>query len=149
MTTRSDFDEAQWDMVAEGPVTAGMIVLTAESGGTFRETFALARAYTDARSEHGRSELLDEIVGAKPEFDRHRYHSNEELRDKGLARIGEAAAILGEKGTPQELADYRTFVLAVAQKVAAAHKEHGQEVSSAEQGALDDVRARLEAAAAG
>lgn len=28
----------------EGPTTAGMIVLTSAGGGTFRETFALARA---------------------------------------------------------------------------------------------------------
>jgi hypothetical protein len=62
MSVKNDFEEAEWDLVAEGPVTAGMIVLTADSGGTFRETLALARSYTDARKEHGQSELLDEIV---------------------------------------------------------------------------------------
>ena len=45
MSVKSDFDGAEWDLVAEGPVTAGMIVLTADSGGTFRETLALARSY--------------------------------------------------------------------------------------------------------
>ena len=146
MSVKSDFDEAEWDLVAEGPVTAGMIVLTADSGGTFRETMALARAYTDARKEHGQSELLDEIVSAKPEFDRHRYHSTRELYDAGLDRIAEAAAAVGRKGTAEELSDYRGFVVTLATKVAEAHKEEGQEVSPAEQAALNAIRDRLEPA---
>jgi hypothetical protein len=144
MSVKSDFDDAEWDLVAEGPVTAGMIVLTADSGGTFRETLALARAYTDARKEHGQSELLDEIVSAKPEFDRHRYHSTRELHDAGLERIAEAAAAVGRKGTPEELNQYGTFVVTVASNVATAHKEQGQQVSPAEQAALDEIRGRLE-----
>ena len=146
MTVKSDFDEAEWDLVAEGPVTAGMIVLTADSGGTFRETMALARAYTDARKEHGQSELLDEIVSAKPEFDRHRYHSTRELYDAGLDRIAQAAALVGRTGTADELSNYRGFVVTLATKVAEAHKEEGQQVSPAEQAALNAIRDRLEPA---
>jgi len=37
MTARSDFDDQEWEQISEAPVTAGMIVLTAEHGGTFRE----------------------------------------------------------------------------------------------------------------
>ena len=107
-----------------------------------------ARAYTDARNEHGQSELLDEIVSAKPEFDRHRYHSTRELHDAGLERIAEAAAVVGRKGTPQELNDYRKFVVTLASKVAAAHKEDGQQISPAEQAALNEIRDRLEQASA-
>jgi hypothetical protein len=143
MTTKSDFDADQWKLVAEGPVTAGMIVLGSEGGGTFRETFALARAYADARKQHGESELLDEIVSAKPEFDRHRYSSYQELREQGSQRLADAVALLGEKATPAELGDYREFVLTLASTVASAHKEHGQEISPAEQAALDEIRARL------
>jgi len=148
MSGKSDFDEAEWDLVVEGPVTAGMIVLTADSGGTFRETLALARSYTDARKGHGHSELLDEIVSAKPEFDRHRYHSTRELHHAGLERIAEAAAAVGRKGTPAELNDYRTFVVTLASTVAAAHKEEGQQVSPAEQAALNEIRDRLKQASA-
>ena len=143
MSLKSDFDGAEWDLVAEGPVTAGMIVLTADSGGTFRETLALARAYTDARKEHGQSELLDEIVSAKPEFDRHRYKTKEELHDQGLQRIADAVALLGQKATPDEVGDYKEFVVNLASTVASAHKEHGQQISPAEQTVLDEVRARL------
>jgi hypothetical protein len=144
MTTRSDFDPEEWQLILEAPVTGGMIVITAASGGTFRETFALARAYADARQQHGESELLDEVVSAKPEFDRHRYASTEELHDKGLQQLSEAAATLRAKATAEELAAYQQFVITVASRVAAAHKEHGEEVSPPEQAALEEVRAHLE-----
>ena len=143
MTQKSDFTPEEWKTVQEGPVTAGMIVLTAEGGGTFRETFALARAYTDARSKHGESQLLDEIVAAKPEFDRHRYKTTEALHDEGLKLIGEAAALVRSKATPEESAAYNEFIVTAASHVAAAHKEHGQAVSVNEQAALDSVRAQL------
>jgi predicted house-cleaning noncanonical NTP pyrophosphatase (MazG superfamily) len=143
MTTKNEFDAEQWKLVAEGPVTAGMIVLGAEGGGTFRETYALARAYADARKQHGESELLDEIVSAKPEFDRHRYKSQEELREQGSQRLADAVALIGEKATPEELTDYKEFVVNLASAVASAHKEHGQQISPAEQAALDEIRARL------
>jgi hypothetical protein len=144
MTTKSAFTDDEWKVVAEGPVTAGMTVLTAEGGGTFRETFALARSYTDARKQHGESELLDEIVSAKPEFDRHRYGSPDQLRTTGMQRLDEAVALLQAKATPEELADYREFVVGLAQHVAEAHKEHGQQISPAEQTALDEIRSHLQ-----
>ena len=144
MTGTSEFSPEEWDEILEAPMTAGMIVLTASGGGTFRETFALAGAYNDARKEHGASELLDEIVSSKPEFDRHRFASSEELRSKGLEQIGGAAAVLKAKATPEEVDAYRGFVLAAAAKVAAAHKEEGVEVSPGEQTALDEIRGRLE-----
>jgi hypothetical protein len=143
MTTKSDFQPEEWDLILEAPMTAGMIVITAAGGGTFRETFALARAYTDARKEHGASELLDEIVSTRPEFDRHKFGSSEELHEKGLQQVSDAAAALRAKATPEEAAAYRDFVLNAASKVAAAHKEDGVEVSPQEQAALDEVRTRL------
>jgi hypothetical protein len=146
MTAKADFDQGQWQLLVEAPMTAGMIVITAEGGGTFRETFALANAYADARREHGRSELLDAIAGSKPHFDRHRYSTPEELRDTGFEQLDDAVALLREKATADELAEYREFVLSAAAKVAAAHKEHGRQVSPAEQAALDEIRERLERA---
>ena len=142
MTTKNDFTPEEWKLVEEGPVTAGMILLTADSGGTFRETFALARAYTDARGKHGESELLDEIVAEKPQFDRHRYKTTEELHDAGLKLIGEASTLVRSKATPDEASAYNEFVVSAASHVAEAHKEHGQAVSEKEQAALDAVRSQ-------
>ena len=40
MTAKTDFSEDEWKLVSEGPATAGMMVSTAESGGSFRESCA-------------------------------------------------------------------------------------------------------------
>jgi hypothetical protein len=142
VATKTDFSPEEWKQIVEAPTVAGMIVLTAAGGGTFKETFALARAYTEARKQHGASQLLDEIVAEKPGFDRHRYRSTQELHDAGLQHLGQAGNLLRAKA-PEDLPAYTEFVLGAATMVAAAHKEGGQEVSPPEQAALDEIRARL------
>jgi hypothetical protein len=148
MTGKADFTEEEWKVVSEGPTSAGMIVTTAERGGTFRESFSMAKAYTEARQEHGASQLLDEIVSAKPEVDRSRHHSAEELKADFLQHIRDAVALLEQKATPEEVEDYRRFVVTLANRVAAAHKEHGEQVSEAEAQAIEEIKAALGASAA-
>ena len=143
MTTKAAFSPEEWKVVLEGPPTAGMIVVTAARGGTFRETIAMAKAYAEARSEHGESELLDEIVATKPEVDHTRYHSAEELRENGLDHLRNAVAVLESKATTEELEEYRRFVLTLAGKVAAAHREHGQTVSPAEAEVIQQITEAL------
>ena len=143
MTTKAAFAPEEWTVVLEGPPTAGMIVISAAHGGMFRETFAMSKAYAEARAEHGESELLDEIVSAKPKTDHTRYHSTEQLRDSGLGHLRDAIALLESKATAEECDDYRHFVLTLANKVAAAHREHGQKVSPAEAEAIEQITAAL------
>ncbi len=143
MTAKTDFAEQEWKLVLEGPPSAGLIVVTAQRGGTIRETFAMAKAYAEARQEHGQSELLDEIVAAKPEMDHTRYRSPEELKEHGLQNLRDAVQLLEAKATPGEVAAYRRFVLTLADKVAKAHREGGAAVSDAEQAAIDEVAAAL------
>ena len=71
MTGKADFTAEEWELVREGPPTAGMMALTAEHGGTFRETWALAKAYAEARQQHGENELLDALVAEKPNTKRY------------------------------------------------------------------------------
>ena len=143
MTGKTDFTESEWQSVLEGPPTAGMIVVTAQRGGTFRETLAIAKAYVEARKHHGESELLDEIVSAKPEINRSRYHSAEELKEHGLQHLRDAVDLLERNATPEELDDYKRFVLNVADKVANAHREGGETVSANERAAIDAIAANL------
>jgi hypothetical protein len=143
MTTKAAFSPEEWKAVLEGPPTAGMIVVTAARGGMFRESIAMSKAYAEARAQHGESELLDEIVAAKPELDHKRYHSAEELRDSGLGHLRDAGALVETKATTEELDGYRRFVLALASKVAAAHREEGQSVSPAEAQAIQQIAAAL------
>ncbi len=143
MTTKAAFSPEEWKVVLEGPPTAGMIVVTAARGGAIRETIAMSKAYAEARAQHGASELLDEIVAAKPQVDHARYHSPEELRDSGLARLRAAVALLASKAAAEEVDDYRRFILTLADKVAAAHREEGQNVSPAEAAAIGQIKAAL------
>jgi hypothetical protein len=139
MTTNAAFTPDEWTTVIEGPTSAGMMVVMASHGGTFRETFAMSKAYVDARSEHGQSELLDEIVSTRPKTDHTRAHSAEEMRDHALNGVCAAVALVAAKATPEELEGYRAFVLTVANKVAAAHREDGQDVSSPETEAIQAI----------
>src|SRR5437870_7215599 len=103
MTTKAAFTPEEWTAVLEGPPTAGMIVITAARGGMFRESIAMSKAYAEARAQHGESELLDEIVAAKPGLDHAKYHSAEELRDNGLGHLRDAVALVQAKATTGEL----------------------------------------------
>ncbi len=143
MTGKADFTQEEWELVLEGPPSAGMIVVTAQRGGSFRESIAMAKAYVEARRQHGESELLDEIVAAKPERDHTRYHSVEELRQHGQQHLRDAVELLERKATAEEVAAYRRFVLTLAEKVANAHREGGETVSDAERTAIEEISASL------
>ena len=144
MTTKAAFTPEEWTTVTEGPTSAGMMVVMSSRGGTFRETYAMSKAYVEARAEHGQSELLDEIVTTRPKTDHTRAHSPEEMKEHSLALIREAVGLVADKATPEELEGYRNFVLTVANKVAAAHREDGQEVSPPEADAIAAITAAVQ-----
>jgi DNA-binding transcriptional regulator GbsR (MarR family) len=148
MTGKSDFSEEEWKQVLEAPPSAGLVVIASDRGGSIRETFSMAKAYTEARQQHGESELLDEIVSAKPEMDRTRAHSPEELKEHSLQNIREAVSLLEAKATPEEVEEYKQFILGLANKVAEARKEgfmglSGERVSGDEKSAIDEISAAL------
>jgi hypothetical protein len=143
MTGQADFTEQEWKSVLEAPPSAGLIVLTAQRGGSFKETFAIAKSYTEARQQHGQSQLLDEIASAKPAMDHTRYHSPEELRQHGLQHLRDAVSVLEQKATPQEVDEFRRFVVTLAENVANAHREGGVAVSDAEGAAINEITAAL------
>jgi hypothetical protein len=145
MTKKADFNAEEWSQILEAPPLAGMIVVAAERGGTLRESIQMSHAYRDARQADMGPELLEEIVESAPEFDPKEYGSPEELRTRGLAEIADTISILEAKATSDEVDAYRGFVLAVAERVAHAHKSGGflgfggHEVSESEQEALDAI----------
>lgn len=143
MTAKTDFTPEEWATVLEGPPSAGIIVVTAQRGGMFRETIAMGKAYAEARKQHGESELLDEIVAAKPEIDHTRYRSVEEIKQHGLEHLRDAVEVLRRKATPDEIDGYRRFVLMLAEMVASAHREGGESISPPEQAAIDEISTSL------
>ena len=143
MTRKADFTEEEWELLREGPPTAGIIAAAASSGGSFRESWAIAKAYAEARKEHGASELLDDLVASGPKTKR--YHSAEDANNEGLKRLADAVALLEQKAAPGEVSGYKKFTLDVAERAAEAHKEK-QEVASvsvAEREAIERIAASL------
>lgn len=148
MTGKADFTDEEWEQILQGPPTAGLIVITAQRGGSFRESFSMAKAYSEARRQQGDSELLDTIASTKPEVDHTRYHSPDELKEHGLGHLRDAVALLEQKATPEEVDDYKRFVINLAQRVAEAHKEgflglSGERVSDAEREAIEEIAGAL------
>jgi hypothetical protein len=139
VTGKADFSEQEWKLLTEAPPLAGLMVAGAQRGGTFREAMSLGKAYAEARQQHGSSELLDEVVGTRPKLDRERFHSPEDLREHVLERLREAAGLLGARATTEEVADYAGFVHSLAERVASAHREGGEDVSDAERAALEAI----------
>jgi hypothetical protein len=150
MTSKADFNAEEWSTLAEGPLLAGIRVVTSERGGTIRESFAMSKVYAAARQSQGESALLDELVATPPAMDPQKLQQGD---GDPAAAVGErlraAVGILGEKAATEDVEAYRRFVLAVAQAAAEAHKEGGfvgiggKQVSAQEQAALDEIRSVL------
>jgi hypothetical protein len=150
MTRKAEFNAEEWSTVVEGPLYAGMRVIAAERGGTLRESMALGRVYKEARSTHGESELLDELIGSPPAISPERVQqAGGDIGAAATDQLKAAMAILEAKATPEEADSYKRFVMTVAQAVAAAHKEGGvlgiggKPVSDAENRALDEISIAL------
>jgi hypothetical protein len=150
MTRRADFNAEEWSTVVDGPLYAGMRVISADRGGTLRESLAMGRVYQEARTHHGESELLDELVKSPPSIDA------DLVREAGgniavvaSQQLRDAIGILGAKSTPSEVDAYKRFVMTVAQAVASAHKVGGflgiggKQISDAENQALDEISTAL------
>lgn len=143
MTAKAAFEPDQWRLIEEAPTSAAMFVILSQRGGTFRETLAMGKAYGEARKQHGQSELLDELVSTRPHVDHSRFHSPEELRDHVVGQLGEAVAAAQAQADPQEVEDYKNFIVHLSERVAGAHSEGGQAVSDAEQEAIDAIKGAL------
>lgn len=149
MTKKADFNAEEWSTVVEGPPVAGMIVVTAEHGGTLRESLQVGKAYQEARQAHMGPELIEELLDSPPEVDPKGYSDPADMRHRGLQQLRDAVATLEGRASEDEIDAYRGFVLGIAERVAHAHKTGGflgfggHEVSENERVALDDVREAL------
>jgi hypothetical protein len=150
MTRKDQFNAQEWVSIVDGPLYAGMRVISAERGGTLRESLAMSRVYQEARAQHGASELLDEIIASPPAVNPQVLgQAGENLPQVTRQELARAVAILTQRATPAEVDDYKRFVMTVAQAVAAAHREGGflgiggHPVSDAENAALDEISSAL------
>jgi hypothetical protein len=150
MTKKADFNAEEWSTIVDGPLYAGMRVISADRGGTLRESLAMGRVYQEARQHHGESELLDELVKSPPAIDPDLVRqAGADVAALTSRQVSEAISILETKATPEEVDAYKRFVMTLAQAVASAHKEGGflgiggKEISDAENQALDEISTAL------
>jgi hypothetical protein len=150
MTRKADFNAEEWSTVVDTPLYAGMRVVSADRGGTLRETVAMGRVYQAAREHHGESDLLDELVKSPPSIDANKIReAGADIAAIATSKLREAIGILEEKATPAEIDAYKRFVMTVAQAVATAHKAGGflgiggKQISDAENQALDEISSAL------
>jgi hypothetical protein len=152
VTSKADFNAEEWTTVVEGPVLAGLRVVGAHRGGNIRESIAVAKVYAAARQAQGESEFLDALVSSPPAVDAQRVREGGgDIASVSSERLRDALRILREKATPEELDQYKRFVMEVADAAAKAHKEGGfigiggKPISPEEQAALDEIQAILDA----
>ena len=151
MTKKADFNAEEWSTIVEGPLLAGMRVVTADRGGTIRESLAMGQVYSQARQGKA-GELLDELVSSPPALDQQRMREAGDVATVTTQRLREALELLRQKASPEEVDAYRNFVMDVAEAAAKAHKEGGfigiggKQVSEAEQAVLNELEATLTAA---
>lgn len=150
MTRKADFNAEEWSAVVDGPLYAGMHVISADRGGTLRESLAMGHVYQEARAQHGESELLDELVKSPPSIDPDRVReAGGNVAAVASQQLSEAIGMLETKATPSEVDAYKRFVMKVAQAVAGAHREGGflgiggKRISDAENQALDEISTAL------
>ena len=150
MTGKADFNADEWSTVVEGPMLAGLRVVTAGRGGTIRESLAMGQTYAKARQDQGNSELLDALVSSPPALDPERARAGGgDIAQLSGERLRQAVDLLEAKATPDEVDAYKRFVLSLARAAAEAHKEGGflgvggKQVSPEEQAAIDDISATL------
>ena len=156
MTTKAEFNADEWSRVLLGPFMAGLTLVTAERGGTLRESMEIARAYAEERQDPDAPELTREIVADRPAVDPQRFAppsgeraTPEDLRARGHEVLRDALGVLEGKADPEEVEAYKRFCLEIAERVAERTKSGGmmgvgaKSVSDAEQAALDELGATL------
>lgn len=125
MTSKAQFNAEEWSQIVGAPAIAGFIVISAQRGGTIRETMAMGKAYAEAHKEHAENDLLGEIVASPPQPDLGELDDTETLQVNGLAKLREAVAVLASRAEPEEVDAYRSFAVAVAVRAAEADKSGG------------------------
>jgi hypothetical protein len=157
MTSKADFTDEEWTRLKRAPFVAGMAISLADPGGPIeavKEATATLKTVLRAAEEGGRGELVDAIAREVAEDARKRKSPLAGFKpSKGatagveiLDELGEVNRLVSQKGTPEDTAAMRDWLLDAAQEAADAAKEGGflgfraERVSEGEQRMLDSLR---------
>lgn len=158
MTTKSDYNEQEWEGLLQTPVLAGSYIIVADISVTAvpREMKGLYKALVaqDAPVEAG--ELVAAVVAdlmqraeKKEKIEQPNFQEGQDPRPQMLESLRQSLSVLAEKGSPGEKDGFCTWLLNVAKATAEAGREGGflgigsVRVSEQEQAALDELRQAL------
>ena len=135
MTTKADFTEEEWVRLGRAPLVAGMAISLADPGGpieAIKESTAAIRTVLEAAETGRYGEFVQSVAAQVAEKAKHRQsplggfkptgaHAGEEILDELRA----VNALLVEKTTPEDAAQFREWLKTAAQRTATAAKEGG------------------------
>jgi hypothetical protein len=155
MSSKTDFTEEEWTRLKRAPFVAGMAISLADPGGPIeavKETSATLKTVISTAEGSDGSDLVGAIARESADDARQRKNPLSGFKPRGatagveiLDELREVGGIVAQKGTPEESAALRTWLLAVAQAAADAAKEGGfmgfraERVSEGEQQMLDKL----------
>ena len=135
MTTKADFTEEEWARLGRAPLVAGMAISLADPGGpieTLKESSAALQTVIEAAQTGSHGELVQAVATDFAEKARSRQNPMAGFKPKGanageeiLAELRAVNALLVEKTTEDEGAQFRDWLRTAAQRAATAAKEGG------------------------
>jgi hypothetical protein len=135
MTTKADFTDEEWARLGRAPLVAGMAISIADPGGpieTLKESSAALQTVIEAAQTGGHGELVRAVAADFAEKARNRQNPMAGFKPKGarasediLDELRAVNALLVEKVTPEERAEFREWLKTAAQRAATAAKEGG------------------------
>lgn len=158
MTTKSDFNEQEWESLLQTPILAGSYIIVADISVTAvpREMKGLYKALVAQDAPTEASDLVAAVVAdlmqraeKKEKIEQPNYQEGQDLRPHMLETLKQNLAVLDEKGSAGEKAAYSAWLVTIAQATAEAGREGGflgigsVRVSEQEQAALDELRQAL------
>lgn len=148
MASKSDFSAEEWDVLRQAPVLAGIMIITAEKGGSLRESLAVGKEFTTTASA-AEGTLVGEIASDMPLMNRESIGEHAELPVRGPELIARAVYLVESRGTVEDSEAFKRFCLDVAESAAEATKSGGtlgiggKRISQAEGMALDLIAGTL------
>lgn len=164
MTTRTDYTDAEWDLLTDLPRMAAFGAMAAEEGGPVTSTRELWASMMElaqaARTRYPNNTLIQEVTRAitRPEDDDEmpmtgwKSNSGEELGaaivEQTLETAPRVREVLASHAPPEEAAEYTAWVLGIARAGGQAVRSglfglSGEPVTAAEEQFIKDLSAAL------
>lgn len=155
MTSKSDFDNHEWESLLAAPWVAGIIIVLSDpSVRMVGELKAMTKAVVNTDPAGPAHDLIECLVADMRDDEIDQKGGDDDIDDL-FDKLSDARSIIDSKCVESEASDLKEWVLSVAHVTAEARREGGvlgigaTRVSEAEHEALTKVRSALGLASAG